>query len=73
MSITSTYGEDEQGKIEQQRFQTLQAKVVDLRNAVILQRASAVIALRRYKQTKAQLKMDEAELTRIHSALYPDE
>lgn len=73
MSTTSTYDDDEQDKIAQKNFQTLQANVVSLRNAVLIQRASAVLAWRRYKQAKAQLKKDEAELKQLHELLHPDE
>lgn len=73
MSTTSTHDEDEQAKVARQCFQTLQAKVVDLRNAVILQRANTVIALRRYKQTKILLAKNEIELKQLHQMLHPDE
>ena len=73
MSTTSTHDEDEQAKIAQQCFQTLQARVVDLRNAVILQRASTVFALRRYKQTKTLLAKNEVALKQLHLMLHPDE
>lgn len=73
MSSFSTHNEDEQYKIAQQRFQTLQASVVDLRRAVILLRSNAMIALQRFRQTKAQLKKCELELTRMHIVLHSDE
>lgn len=73
MSSFSTHDEDEQYKIAMQRFQTLQASVVDLRRAVILLRSTAMIALQRFRQTKAQLKKCELELTRMHRALHSDE
>ena len=73
MSTISTHDEDEQAKIARQCFQTLQAKVVDLRNAVIVQRASTVIALRRYRQTKILLAKNEVELKQLHNMLHPDE
>lgn len=73
MSTFSTHDEDEQYKIALQRFQTLQASVVDLRRVVILLRSSAMIVLQRYRQTKAQLKKCEIELTRMHRVLHGDE
>ncbi|MFZ2303640.1 MAG: hypothetical protein WAV98_02515 [Minisyncoccia bacterium] len=73
MSTTSTYDEDEQARIARQQFEALQAGVVNLRNAVIILRASTLISFRRYRQTKAQLKRSEAELTRLHKMLHPDE
>ncbi|TAN35532.1 hypothetical protein EPN27_03585 [Patescibacteria group bacterium] len=73
MSTFSTYDEDEQYKIALQQFQTLQTSVVDLRRAVILLRGNTLIALQRYRQTKAQLKKCEAELTHMHRVLHGDE
>jgi hypothetical protein len=73
LSTTSTHDEDEQAKIARQCFQTLQAKVVDLRNAVIMHRANTVIALRRYRQTKTLLAKNEVELKQLHRMLHPDE
>lgn len=73
MSSFSTHNEDEQYKIAMQRFQTLQASVVDLRRAVILLRSNAMIALQRFRQTKARLKKCELELTRMHRVLHSDE
>lgn len=73
MSTTSTHDEDEQAKIARECFQTLQAKVVDLRNAVIMQRASTIIALRRYRQIKTLLAKNEVEMKQLHRMLYPYE
>lgn len=73
MSTFITRDEDEQYKIAMQRFQTLQSSVVDLRRAVILSKNGAMIALQRYRQTKAQLKKYELELTRMHRVLHSDD
>lgn len=73
MSTFITRDEDEQYKIALQRFQTLQSSVVDLRRAVILSKNGALIALQRYRQTKAHLKKCELELTHMHRVLHSDE
>lgn len=73
VSTTSTYDDDEQDKIAQKSFQTLQANVVSLRNAVLIQRASAIFVFRRYKQTKILLAKNEVELKQLHELLHPDE
>ena len=73
MSTFNTRDEDDQARIARQRFEYLQANVVNCRRVVNSLRETVVYNLGRYSDAKKHLKKNEAELKRLHDILHPDD